>query len=133
MIYIRNVLGELFTLPQIAISHVVDNSASPPLTENLGVAKKSEHFRRWLHFMRHCVLHGYTYVHLCKTHEMLANALTKVREQTRLPALREGVLTHPRVISSLTVHHRHVPDPRHAAYLERQHAPRCNHASTWGC
>ena len=70
MIYIRNVLGEIFTLPQIAISHVVDNSATPPLTENLGVAKKSEHFRRWLHFMRYCVLH-----------EMLANALTKVENK----------------------------------------------------
>ena len=46
MIYIRNVLGEIFTLPEIAISHVVDNSATPPLTENLGVAKNSEHFRR---------------------------------------------------------------------------------------
>ena len=47
----------------------------------VGVAKKSEHFRRWLHFMRYCVLHGYSYVHLCKTHEMLANALTKVENK----------------------------------------------------
>ena len=76
-IYLRNVLGEIFSMLKLPISHVVDNSATPPLTENLGVAKKSEHFRRWLHFMRYCVLHGYTYVHLASTKDMLANALTK--------------------------------------------------------
>jgi len=34
--------------------------------------------RRWLQFMRYCVLHGYTYVHLCKTEDMIADSLTKV-------------------------------------------------------
>ena len=72
-------LAELFgSFPQIAISHVVDNSATPPLTENLGVSKKTEHFRRWLHFMRYSVLHGYTYVHLCTTEDILADPMTKV-------------------------------------------------------
>ena len=71
-------LGEIFGMPNIAISHVVDNSATPPLTENLGVAKKTEHFRRWLHFMRYSVIHGYSYVHLCKTGDMYADAMTKV-------------------------------------------------------
>ena len=52
--------------------------ATPPLTENLGVAKKTEHFQRWIHYMRYCVLHGYIYVHLCKTDEMYADALTKI-------------------------------------------------------
>ena len=28
--------------------------------------------------MRYCVLHGYTYVHLCKTEDMIADSLTKV-------------------------------------------------------
>ena len=57
---------------------MVDNSATPALTENMGVSKKTEHFRRWLHFMRYMVTHGYTYVHLCRTNDMFANALTKV-------------------------------------------------------
>ena len=60
------------------ISHIVDNSALPALTENLGVSKKSEHFRRWQHFLRYLVTHGYSYVHLCKTEHMHANACTKV-------------------------------------------------------
>ena len=77
-VYVRNLLGELHGLPTLPIPHVVDNSATPPLTENLGVAKKTEHFQRWLHYMRYCVLHGYLFVHLCKTDEMLANSLTKV-------------------------------------------------------
>ena len=28
--------------------------------------------------MRYMVTHGYSYVHLCRTHDMHANALTKV-------------------------------------------------------
>ena len=77
-IYFRMLLGEIFSLPSTPISHIVDNSATPPLTENLGVSKKTEHFRRWLQFMRYCVLHNYTYVHLCKTDDMIADSLTKV-------------------------------------------------------
>ena len=78
LVYCRNLIGEIFGLPEVPIAHVVDNSATPPLTENLGVAKKTEHFQRWIHYMRYCVLHGYIYVHLCKTDEMYADALTKI-------------------------------------------------------
>ena len=42
------------------------------------MSRKSEHFRRWQHFLRYLVTHGYIYIHLCRTHEMHANALTKV-------------------------------------------------------
>ena len=77
-IYLVNLIGELFKLPAVPITHVVDNSALPPLTENVGVSKKTEHFRRWQHFCRYLVTHGYVYIHLCKTYEQLANALTKV-------------------------------------------------------
>lgn len=34
-----------------------------------------------LHFLRCLVSHGYTYIHLCRTHEMFANALTKVENK----------------------------------------------------
>ena len=81
-IYARNLLGALEKLPELPISHIVDNSATPPLTENLGVSKKTEHFRRWLHFMRYSVTHGYAYVHLCKTDDQLADALTKVMNKS---------------------------------------------------
>ena len=45
----------------------------------MGVSKKSEHFRRWQHFLRYLVTHNYTYIymHLCRTTDMLANPLTK--------------------------------------------------------
>jgi hypothetical protein len=78
VIYIRHFIGFVKPLPSVAVSHVVDNSALPSLTENLGVSRKTEHFRRWLHFMRYAVLHGYIHVHLAKTHDMHANFLTKV-------------------------------------------------------
>ena len=78
LMYLRNVIGELIGMPETAVQHVVDNSATPPLTENLGVAKKSEHYRRWLHFMRYCVIHGYSFIHLCSTHDMYADCMTKV-------------------------------------------------------
>ena len=54
----------------------------PSITENLGVSKKTEHFFRWLHYMRFMVTHGYSYVHLCRTFDMWADAMTKVSEKT---------------------------------------------------
>jgi hypothetical protein len=77
-IYHRHFLGCVAALPRLRISHVVDNSALPALTENNGVSRKTEHFRRWQHFLRYLVTHGYSYVHLCRTEDMHANMLTKV-------------------------------------------------------
>ena len=76
--YVRDFIGTVEPLLSIPISHLVDNSALPALTENMGVSRKSEHFRRWQHFLRYLVTHGYCYLHLVRTHEMHANALTKV-------------------------------------------------------
>ena len=75
VIYIRSFLGEIMAMPQVPVSHVIDNSALPSLTENLGSSKKTEHFRRWQLIMRYMVTHGYTYVHLCKTADMLADPM----------------------------------------------------------
>ena len=44
----------------------------------MGSSRKTEHFRRWLQFMRYAVLHNYSFVHLCSTHDQLADGLTKV-------------------------------------------------------
>ena len=76
--YVRNTFGEMFPLPRRATSHVIDNSALPSLTENVGVSKKTEHFARWLQYLRHLVQQGLSYVHLCRTHDMRADPLTKV-------------------------------------------------------
>ena len=50
----------------------------PALTENVGVSKKTEHFARWMQYLRHLVTHGYMYIHLARTWEMLADPFTKV-------------------------------------------------------
>ena len=42
------------------------------------MSRKTEHFRRWQHFLRYLVTHGYSYVHLCGTADQHANMLTKV-------------------------------------------------------
>ena len=74
------------------IPHVVDNSALPYITENIGVTKKSEHFRRWQHFMRYLVNHNYTYIHLCKTADMLANPLTKTCNKSEFTSFAKACM-----------------------------------------
>ena len=76
--YIRNFIGEVYGLPNLPIQHVIDNNAMPALTENMGVSKKTEHFARWMQYLRHLVTHGYMYIHLARTWEMLADPFTKV-------------------------------------------------------
>lgn len=65
-------------LPRKPIAHLIDNSAMPALTENVGVSKKTEHFARWMHYLRYLVQHGLIYVYLIRTYEMIADCLTKV-------------------------------------------------------
>ena len=76
--YIRNFIGEVYGLPSLPIQHVIDNNAMPALTENVGVSKKTEHFARWMQYLRHLVTHGYMYIHLARTWEMIADPFTKV-------------------------------------------------------
>jgi hypothetical protein len=35
---------------------------TPHLTEKMGSSRKTEHFRRWLQFMRYAVLHNFSYM-----------------------------------------------------------------------
>ena len=70
---------EVPVLPSVEPPEGVDRrTRSPSLTENVGVSKKTEHFTRWLQYLRHLVQHGLSYVHLCRTHDMRADPLTKV-------------------------------------------------------
>ena len=94
-IYVRNLLGEMLSLPSIPIPHIIDNSALPYLTENMGVTKKSEHFRRWQHFLRYLVTHNYIYIHLCRTTNMLANPLTKVCDKSEFHRFAKTVMNFP--------------------------------------
>ena len=38
-IYLRHLIGEVTPLPALPIPHIVDHSALPPLSENLGVSR----------------------------------------------------------------------------------------------
>ena len=88
-VYARQLIGEIFPMERLPISHVVDNSATPALAENQGTSAKSEHFLRSLHYLRWLVLHGFTFIHLCRTFEMHANALTKVESRDAFYAFRK--------------------------------------------
>ena len=94
IVYIRNLIGEIFELPRFPISHVVDNSATPHLTEKMGSSRKTEHFRRWLQFMRYAVLHNFSYVHLCSTHDQFADGLTKVNSTPQWLSMHNIMLNH---------------------------------------
>jgi hypothetical protein len=37
-------IGEIFKLPKLPVVHIVDNSATPHLTEKMGSSRKTEHF-----------------------------------------------------------------------------------------
>ena len=76
-------------MPGTAVPHIVDNSAVPHLTINLGVSSKTEHFARWQHYMRYLVTMGYTVVHLVKTCDMHANTLTKVEHKSAFFVFRK--------------------------------------------
>ena len=89
LVYIRGVIGEILALEKLPVMHVIDNSAMPALTENVGVSRKTEHFRRWLHYLRYLVTHGFSFVHLVRTFEMHANSLTKVEQQAEYLAFRK--------------------------------------------
>ena len=94
--YVRQFLCHIMRLPRVPTSHIVDASSLPAITENLGVSKKTEHFFRWLHYahyMRFMVTHGYSYVHLCRTFDMWADAMTKVSDRDLFcRSVHQGVL-----------------------------------------
>ena len=41
-----------------------------------------------MHYLRYLVTHGFTYVHLCRTHEMWADAMTKVSDKALFSQMR---------------------------------------------
>ena len=92
VVYVRHLLGEFFHLPKLPVTHIVDNSATPCLTERMGASRKSEHFRRWQQFMRYAVVHGYSFVHLCSTRDQLADGLTKVVGASQFVAMHNTML-----------------------------------------
>ena len=56
---------------------------------------KGQHFRRWQQFLRYLVTHGYAYVHIVRTFEELANALTKIENRHAYITFRKIAMNIP--------------------------------------
>ena len=82
-------------MAKVPVSFIIDNTAVPALSENIGVSKKTEHFRRWQQFLRYLVTHGYAYVHIVRTFEELANALTKIENRHAYITFRKIAMNIP--------------------------------------
>ena len=64
------------------IIFVIDNSATGPLTSNVGVSKKTEHFLRWQHYLRWLVYNKYAIVIWVNTDDETGDVMTKVVPST---------------------------------------------------
>ena len=95
LVYVRNLWGEFGEMAKVPVSFIIDNTAVPALSENIGVSKKTEHFRRWQQFLRYLVTHGYAYVHIVRTFEELANALTKIENRHAYITFRKIAMNIP--------------------------------------
>jgi len=58
----------------------------------MGVSKRTEHFQRWQHYTRYLVSHAALKLHFVRTHEQLANGLTKVADKTSYLTMRKVML-----------------------------------------
>ena len=81
--YIRSVINEFKKLgvgPGVdgPFVYLIDNSATGPMTGNVGTSKKTEHFLRWQHYLRWIVYHKYGVVLWIDTNNQTADIMTKV-------------------------------------------------------
>ena len=60
----------------------IDNSATKDHTQDEGVKPKTEHFLRWQHYLRWCVMMGYAVVFWVNTKNQPVDFLTKIVDQT---------------------------------------------------
>ena len=61
--------------------YMIDNSACEPLTKNMGVSKRTEHFLRWQHYLRWLVFNKYALVLWMSTDRLTGDMMTKVLEK----------------------------------------------------
>ena len=71
---------------------LIDNSGAIDLCEKVGASKRTEHFQRWQHYCRYMTRHCITKLHFVRTHEQLADQLTKMGDKTSFLRTRAVVL-----------------------------------------
>ena len=81
--FIRALLNDLHSLNvgqgvRGPIIFLIDNSAAGPLTKNLGVSKKTEHFLRWQLYLRWLVINKFATVIWIPTKDESGDICTKV-------------------------------------------------------
>ena len=77
---------------RLPIPMLMDNSGAIELCEKVGVSKKTEHFMRWQHYCRYLVKHFVTRLHFVRSHEQVADQLTKAGDKTGFLRTRRFLL-----------------------------------------
>ena len=94
--FTRNVLNFLLAVVDKSITgatpHFIDNTAAVTLSQNDGVSKKTEHFLRWMLYLREMVLNGWIRTIFVGTKDMMADGLTKVIDKTRFTRMKNFLM-----------------------------------------
>ena len=82
LLFVRNVMTPLMELFDDTLTGatplLIDNSAAIELSENVGVSKKTEHFKRWQHTLRDETNNGVIKPTFIRTKWQVADVLTKI-------------------------------------------------------
>ena len=77
---------------RLPIPMLMDNSGAIELCEKVGVSKKTEHFMRWQHYCRYLVKHFVIRLHFVRSHDQVADQLTKAGDKTGFLRTRRFLL-----------------------------------------
>ncbi len=77
---------------RLPIPMMIDNSGAIELCEKVGVSKRTEHFMRWQHYCRYLVKHFILRLHFVRSHEQVADQLTKAGDKTGFLRTRRFLL-----------------------------------------
>ena len=92
IMFYREMSHELKIKTVAPIPLLVDNSGAIDLCEKVGVSKRTEHFMRWQHYCRYLVKHYILKLHFVRTHEQIADQLTKMGDKTGFLRTRRMLL-----------------------------------------
>ena len=94
--FFRNLSRELKIKVGMNIPMLIDNSGAIDLCEKIGASKKTEHFQRWQHYCRYLVKHLITKLYFVRTHEQVADQLTKMGDKTSFLRTKQVMLNTPK-------------------------------------
>ena len=92
LMFIRELCREIGIKLLTPIPILVDNSGAIDMCEKMGVSKRSEHFMRWQHYCRYLVNHFILKMHFVRSHDQVADQLTKMGDKTSFLRSRQVML-----------------------------------------